>query len=92
MDAETKILVVSDNESGKIVFRCKSNGAMDAVLRICICTDTHDFCLLDSNQESAFQMRVPDADADPDPAIQKFRNSEICITNTIINPVLSDKN
>ncbi len=25
----------------------------------------HDFCLLDPHPESAFQMRIPDADADP---------------------------
>jgi hypothetical protein len=34
------------------------------VLRIRIRMDPHDFGLLDPHQESAFQMRIPDADAD----------------------------
>jgi hypothetical protein len=36
-----------------------------AVLRICIRMNPHDFGLLDPHPESAFQMRIPDADADP---------------------------
>jgi hypothetical protein len=36
-----------------------------AVLRIRIRMDPHDFGLLDPHPESAFQMRIPDADADP---------------------------
>jgi hypothetical protein len=36
-----------------------------AVLRILIRMDPHGFCLLDSHPESAFQMRIPDAEADP---------------------------
>jgi hypothetical protein len=28
--------------------------------------DPHDFGLLDPQLESSFQMRIPDADADPD--------------------------
>ncbi len=36
-----------------------------AVLRIRIRMNPHDFGLLDPHPESAFQMRIPDADADP---------------------------
>ncbi len=36
-----------------------------AVLRIRIRMDPHDFGLLDPHPESAFGMRIPDADADP---------------------------
>jgi hypothetical protein len=28
--------------------------------------DPHDFAFLDPHPESAFEMRIPDADADPD--------------------------
>jgi hypothetical protein len=35
---------------------------MKAVLRIRIRMDLHDFGLLDPHPESAFQMRIPDAD------------------------------
>jgi hypothetical protein len=35
------------------------------VLRIRIRMDPHDFDPLDPHPESAFQMRIPDADADP---------------------------
>jgi hypothetical protein len=41
--------------------------------------DPHEFDLLYPHPESAFQMRIPDADADPDLATQKFRNTEIWI-------------
>jgi hypothetical protein len=41
------------------------NVSLLAVLRIRIRMDPHDFCLLDPHLESAFQMRIPDADADP---------------------------
>jgi hypothetical protein len=34
-------------------------------IRIRIRMDPHDFGLLDPHPESAFQMRIPDADADP---------------------------
>jgi hypothetical protein len=36
------------------------------VLRIRIRMDLHDFWVLDPHPESAFQMRIPNADADPD--------------------------
>jgi hypothetical protein len=36
-----------------------------AVLRIRIRMNPHDFGLLDPHPESVFQMRIPDADADP---------------------------
>jgi hypothetical protein len=36
------------------------------VLRIRIRMDPHDFGLPDPHPESAFHMRIPDADADPD--------------------------
>jgi hypothetical protein len=39
--------------------------ALRAVLRIRIRMDPHDFGLLDPHPESTFQMRIPDADADP---------------------------
>jgi hypothetical protein len=35
------------------------------VLRIRIRMNPHDFGLLDPHPESVFQMRIPDADADP---------------------------
>jgi hypothetical protein len=35
-------------------------------IRIRICMDLHDFGLLDPHPESASQMRIPDAEADPD--------------------------
>ncbi len=35
-------------------------------IRIRIRMDPHDFGLLDPHPESAFQMRIPDADADSD--------------------------
>ncbi len=35
-------------------------------IRIRIRMDLHDFGLLDPHPESAFQMRIPDADADSD--------------------------
>jgi hypothetical protein len=38
------------------------------VLRIRIRMDPHGFGLLDPHPESTFQMRIPDADADPDKA------------------------
>jgi hypothetical protein len=38
---------------------------LEAVLRIRIRLDPHDFGLLDPHPESAFEMRIPDADADP---------------------------
>ncbi len=45
------------------------NVSLLAVLRIRICIrirmDPHDFGLLDPHLESAFQVRIPDADADP---------------------------
>jgi hypothetical protein len=41
-------------------------------IRIRIRMDPHDFGLLDPHPESAVQMRVPDADADPDEATQKL--------------------
>jgi hypothetical protein len=34
-------------------------------IRIRIRMDPHGFCLLDPHPESAFQMLIPDADADP---------------------------
>jgi hypothetical protein len=34
-------------------------------IRIRIRMDPHDFGLLDPHPESTFQMRIPDADADP---------------------------
>jgi hypothetical protein len=34
-------------------------------IRIRIRMNPHDFGLLDPHPESAFQMRIPDADADP---------------------------
>jgi hypothetical protein len=48
-----------------------------AVLRIRIRMNPHDFGLLDPHPESAFQMRIPDADADPGkiaPMIKKNLN------------------
>ncbi len=45
--------------------------------------DPHDFGLLDSHPESAFQMRIPDADADLDPAtkfVLLIRASILCDT------------
>jgi hypothetical protein len=38
------------------------------VLQIRICMDPHGFGLLDPHPESAFQMRIPEADADPEKA------------------------
>jgi hypothetical protein len=43
------------------------------VLRIRIRMDPHDFGLLDPHPESAFQMRIPDADADPESKIKKLK-------------------
>jgi hypothetical protein len=46
------------------------------VLRIRIRMNPHDFGLLDPHPESAFQMRIPDADADPGkiaPMIKKIK-------------------
>jgi hypothetical protein len=47
------------------------------VLRIRIRMNPHDFGLLDPHPESVFQMRIPDADADPGkiaPMIKKNLN------------------
>ncbi len=40
------------------------------MLRIRIRMNPHGFGLLDPHPESAFQMRIPDADADPESAFQ----------------------
>jgi hypothetical protein len=42
------------------------NHLLAAVLRIRIRMNPHDFGLLDPHPESAFQRRIPDADADSD--------------------------
>jgi hypothetical protein len=34
--------------------------------------DLHDFGLVDPHPESAFQLWIPDADPDPEPATQKL--------------------
>jgi hypothetical protein len=43
----------------------KKNFDRKAVLWVRIRMDPHDFGLLDPHPESALQMRIPDADADP---------------------------
>jgi hypothetical protein len=45
--------------------KCANFSAYFAVLRIRIRMNPHDFGLLDPHLESAFQMQIPDADADP---------------------------
>ncbi len=54
------------------------------MLRIRIRMNPHDFGLLDPHSESAFQMRIPDADADLDEATVKI-SAKVLITYTIIN-------
>jgi hypothetical protein len=44
----------------------KENVEFLAVFRIRMRMDPHDFSLLDPHPEFAFQMRIPDADADSD--------------------------
>jgi hypothetical protein len=52
--------------------------------------DPHDFGLLDPHPESVLQMRIPDADADPDPAFLE-NSAEILSTSTIFKITVCEK-
>jgi hypothetical protein len=49
-----------------------SNNSPVLRIRICIRMDLHDFGLLDPHPESAFQMRIPDADPATQNLVPKF--------------------
>ncbi len=64
--------------------QCTLNVMLPAVLRIRISMDPQDCGLLDPHPESAFQMRIPDADAHPATKFELPRQSSI-LCNTKFN-------